>query len=132
MSSVGPVPDVRSGDDDSRNLVVVRAVHETNVLGTWSLPVGDHAIGREERATIYLPLPQVSRHHATLTVASAGRIALVDHQSSSGTRLAGEVIEAAEDLELPTTIQIADVNLEVVRSHESDATLPAPLTPTPR
>lgn len=129
MSSEGPVPDVHSDDDEHRNLVVVRAVHETAVLGTWSLPAGDHLIGRAEGAAVHIPLPQISRQHATLTVSSSGTITITDHGSSSGTRISGEVIKSSGDLEPSTVIQVADVALEIVRSHENDATLPA--TPPP-
>ncbi len=130
MSSEGPAWDVGSDDADRRAVIIVRATHESACLGTWGLPAGDHLIGRQDDAAIHLPLPQVSRLHATLAVSPSGSIAITDHGSSSGTRIGGEPLDDVRGLELPATIQVADVTLEIVRSHESDATLPAPPAPS--
>jgi len=88
---------IMSGPDDGRVLVLsARAGHgRVDASSTWTI-----SFGRREECDVSIPFDtQVSRQHATLTVAPDGALWLKDSGSLNGTFVRGVRIEEITPIE---------------------------------
>ena len=102
------VEDERSTDRDTRHararcwLVCRRRV--------FPLPDGEHIVGREPDADVWLDSPRVSRRHARLTVSGA-LVTIEDLSSKNGTSVRGTRISARLGLESEDKIVVGPFTL---------------------
>lgn len=75
------------------------------------VPGHDITIGRKA-CRLLLAHTEVSRHHATLSVAATGQISITDHQSSNGTYVNGKRIQA-QALRVGDQIKIGPYSIEL-------------------
>ncbi len=74
---------------------------------TFPLYVGSNSLGRDARCRVKLNNPDISAHHATITIQSQGQtrqVALLDHNSRNGTFINGNRLTP----ETPTTLNHGD------------------------
>jgi DNA-binding winged helix-turn-helix (wHTH) protein len=100
----------------------------TWVGGSVMLDAGEHALGRDPDAEIYLDSPGVSRRHALITIA-AGRATIADLGSKNGTFVGEERVEGSRLLGDGDTIAVGSVKLalkvlQTPSSTETGQTLP--------
>ena len=79
---------------------IVIARQDGSVLGQYVLGAGEHLIGREIDAAIYIDDPSVSRAHARLFI-SGDIVEIEDLQSTSGTYVDGVAVRGLRNVALP-------------------------------
>ncbi len=89
-------------------------------LRQYPLGAGDHVIGRDPRAAVFLDEPSVSRRHARLAI-TADVVTLEDLGSKNGTTVRDERISTVTPLADGDEIRIGSVRV-VVRSWAADPT----------
>ncbi len=105
-------------------------------LARYLLAPGEYVVGRDADCEIQIDCPDVSRHHARLTI-TADDFKIEDMASTSGTLVAGEPISQSTTFKAPKAIQIggAMVHINTLTGAElSSLTVtvepkPAPLPP---
>jgi DNA-binding winged helix-turn-helix (wHTH) protein len=112
-----------SGDSRSASSVTFRL---TWLTGRATLDAGEHLIGRDPDAAIYLASPGVSRRHARITIAE-DRATIVDLGSKNGTFVGDQRVDGSRSLVDGDTIGIGSVTLtlHVVQPPHSTETQPA-------
>ena len=93
---------------------IVIARQDGSVLGQYVLGAGEHVIGRELNAAIYIDDPHVSRAHARLII-SEDIIEIEDLQSTSGTYVDGVAVRGRIPLEPSQKVHISDLYIDIVR-----------------
>ncbi|QKK03775.1 MAG: sigma 54-interacting transcriptional regulator [Pseudomonadota bacterium] len=89
---------------------------------------GESVLGSAGDCALILSLPTVSRRHARLTFAD-GRLTVEDLDSSNGSRVNGQRLEAATAVKAGDCLQFGDVVLNVESVAEGDDQLGARLDP---
>ena len=93
---------------------IVIARQDGSVLGQYVLGAGEHLIGREIDAAIYIDDPSVSRAHARLFI-SGDIVEIEDLQSTSGTYVDGVAVRGRIPLEPSQKVHISDLYIDIVR-----------------
>ena len=93
---------------------IIIARQDGSVLGQYVLGAGEHVIGREIDAAIYIDDPSVSRAHARLII-SEDLIEIEDLQSTSGTYVDGVAVLGRIPLEPSQKVHISDLYIDIVR-----------------
>jgi len=106
------VAEIAGGDLDRNASAVPTAGTLWFVLGRRRFPLGDgeHIVGREPEAAVWLDSPKVSRHHARITVDGVSAI-LQDLDSKNGVFVRGERVAAPRALESGDEIRIGPISL---------------------
>jgi len=86
------------------------------VLGTDEIPLrsGENGIGRDPHGAVVIHSPDVSRHHARLTIAGP-RVTLEDLGSKNGTFLGTRRVSSAIDVKPGDEILVGTTKLRLVR-----------------
>ncbi|HEV7767617.1 MAG TPA: FHA domain-containing protein [Thermoanaerobaculia bacterium] len=128
----GLISEIRTTLDD-RDHAIVRTVHRVGyafvaagiledtarfsiLIGDEEIPLrsGENGIGRDPRDTIVIHSPDVSRHHARLTVTGT-TITLEDLGSKNGTFLGTRAVTEAVQIAPGDEILIGTIRLRLVR-----------------
>jgi DNA-binding winged helix-turn-helix (wHTH) protein len=91
------------------------STHYSLLLGEEEIPLrnGENVIGRDPRDAVVIRAPEVSRHHARLTV-SAGRVTLEDLGSKNGTFLGVTRVTAATEVQAGDEILVGTIRMRLV------------------
>ncbi|WP_158220398.1 FtsK/SpoIIIE domain-containing protein [Kineosporia sp. A_224] len=85
------------------------------------LPAGDSTVGRRSTNGIHLDEPEISRHHATITVGPHGAT-ISDAGSANGTQLDGVTITAPAALKDGATVRLG-ATVAIIRGGQAQAAL---------
>jgi DNA-binding winged helix-turn-helix (wHTH) protein len=96
------------------------------LLGDDEIPLrrGENIIGRDPRATVPINAPEVSRHHAKITI-DGTRVTLEDLQSKNGTFVGTTRVTTATDLADGSEILIGSIQLRLTRIDAMKTTVTA-------
>ena len=85
------------------------------LLGGEEIPLrsGESVIGRDPHDAICIPVPEVSRHHARLTV-SGGRVTLEDLGSKNGTFIGTTRVTSATEVKAGDEILVGTIRLRLI------------------
>ena len=85
------------------------------MLGSYVLGLGEHVIGRDPDAAVYIDDDTISRQHAKLSI-SSDTIELEDLDSTSGTFVDGAAVRGRIPLVPGQTVYLSDLYLDIERS----------------
>ena len=94
---------------------VTIARQDGTVLGSYVLGLGEHVIGRDPDAAVYIDDDTISRQHAKLSI-SSDTIELEDLDSTSGTFVDGAAVRGRIPLTPGQTVYLSDLYLDIERS----------------
>ena len=77
------------------------------------LPEGESVVGRSRTCAVHIPESTVSRQHAKLVVAAAGKVVVRDLGSSNGTFVNGETVEGERAIANGDRVTVGEADVVV-------------------